>query len=51
MKSATYAEMPIRWPAGEVQGAKLLRLGSGQQLGLMTWIPESGVPRVFRGQM
>lgn len=34
--SATYVEMPIRWPGGE-------------GVGLTTWIQESVVSRVFRG--
>ena len=34
--SATYVEMPIRWPDGE-------------GVGPMTWIQESVVSRVFRG--
>ena len=52
MKSATDVEMPIPWPVGEAQGGQLPRLGySGQRLGLMTWIQEPVVSRVFRGQV
>lgn len=50
-KSTTYAEMPMRWPVGEVQGSKPPRLGLGQWLMLMTWIQESVMSRGFRGQM